>query len=542
MNYFHRIKPVLNKLTELNVYDSLYVVRAYIQASVDRNTRKEFIQGVNHSEANSVEVWFADFLIANIIKYCDDLPCKKSLRDVNTRHQICNPIEEQHEEVSHKQMDQEVFVWLNSYIFNQTKITLRDNELRSLYRYYCLYKSAKIRAYAEQRMNQSLEMYFKVAFFVYAIFANKDRFHVSESYFMPKEVEREDGFLKSLEYVLGEISKTLPELKAMCKEFCNYEEENLFGYYNNAPHVKYPLIKDQDGYYCTIPRYLPLALLDGLYYRLDIPNCGDQSIGKEFSENMENYLGMIFDHFLDGTKVECLQEIVYDVGKRKSQRTSDWILWDERDICFLDCKTKRISVKGKQAVTVDDDTIERVVNDKPFSRKRKKKEIDEAIPEGITKDLINLGIGIGKIFVSYDDYKVGNIKALPYMEGLVFHAVLVTLEESFSNTPGYKERILKVAQSYRDAKSDRTEAIDGKVVEILSVRNVEEGTCVIGKEGIGFYLKNHMNTDVIKEKWVKDPYLLDKCNEDLINPFLDDLKPYYGDNARADLRSTDKRN
>lgn len=80
MNYFHRIKPVLNKLTELNVYDSLYVVRAYIQASVDRNTRKEFIQGVNHSEANSVEVWFADFLIANIIKYCDDLPCKKSLR------------------------------------------------------------------------------------------------------------------------------------------------------------------------------------------------------------------------------------------------------------------------------------------------------------------------------------------------------------------------------------------------------------------------------------------------------------------------------
>jgi len=202
---------------------------------------------------------------------------------------------------------------------------------------------------------------------------------------------------------------------------------------------------------------------------------------------------------------------------------------DETDICFLDCKTKRISVKGKQAVTVDDETIERVVMDKPFSSKRKKEEIDEAIPEGITKDLINLGIGIGKIFASYDDYRAGNIKALPYLEGKSFHAVLVTLEESFSNTPGYKERILKVAQSYRDAKSDRTEAIDEKIVDILSVRNVEEGACVIGKEGIGFYLKHYMDNDVIKGKWVNDKFLVDKCNEELINPFLEELKPYYRD-------------
>ena len=37
MNYFSKIKPVLNKLSELNVYDSLEVVRAYMQASADGN-------------------------------------------------------------------------------------------------------------------------------------------------------------------------------------------------------------------------------------------------------------------------------------------------------------------------------------------------------------------------------------------------------------------------------------------------------------------------------------------------------------------------
>ena len=50
MNYFHRIKPVLNKLSELNVYDSLYVVRAYMQASAEGNTQRIYIPGVNHSE------------------------------------------------------------------------------------------------------------------------------------------------------------------------------------------------------------------------------------------------------------------------------------------------------------------------------------------------------------------------------------------------------------------------------------------------------------------------------------------------------------
>ena len=527
MNYFSKIKPVLNKQTELNVYDSLEVVRAYMQASADGNTNRACIPGVNHSEANSVEVWFADFLIVNIIKYCNDLPSSKSLRDVNPRHAICNKIEELHMEVSHKQMDKEVFVWLNSYIFNQFKILAHDNELRALYRYYYLYKTPKIRMYAEDKMGMPLEVYFKMSFFVYAIFAGKGRFHVKEDYFIPKRKNFDEVTKMALEYVLSQISKPLPELKLLCKDYCSYDEDKLFGFFSDAPHVKYPLIKDKGGYFCTIPNYITTALLDGLYYRLDIPNSGNPDVNREFSENMENYLGLIFAHFLNESKVKCRQEITYDVGKRKTQRTSDWILWDETDICFMDCKTKRISVKGKQAVTVDDETIERVVRDKPFSSSRKKKEIDEAIVEGLTKDLIAIGIGVGKVFVSYDDYKAGNITDFPYMEGKNFHAVIVTLEESLSNTPGYKDRIIKVAQSYRDAKSEHSELIDEKSVKILSVKNLEECTCVIDKDGIGYYLKHHMNNELMTQEYVKDKFLVDKCNEELINPFLEELMRYY---------------
>lgn len=527
MNYFSKIKPVLNKLSRLNVYDSLYVVWAYMQACVERDDKRKSMPGVNRPEVNSVEVWFADFLIANILKYCMDVPSKISLRDVNPRYYICTPIEELHKEITHKQIDQEVFVWLNSYIFNQFKILEKDNELRALYRYYSLYKTPRVRAFAEQKMSLPLDVYFKMSFFVYAIFSGEDRFFVSEDYFIPKRKSLEGANKAALDYVISQLSKPLLEMKDLCRKYCNYDEDKIFGYYNDAPHVKYPLIKDKGGFFCTIPHYIPTALLDGLYYRLDIPNCNEPAVNKEFSENMENYIGMIFKHYLKHSKVEFRKEITYDVGKRRSQKTSDWILWDDKDICFLDCKTKRISVKGKQAVVVDDEMIEKVVKDKPYSSTRKKKEIDDAIPEGLTKDLINLGIGVGKILVSYDDYRAGNVTGFPYMEGKTFHATLVTLEEIFSNSPGYKERIVKVAQSYREFKNGCLEAIDERTVKMLSVKDFEECSCVLAKEGVGFFLEHFMDSKMMAQKYENDFFLVEKCEKELIDPFLIELEPYY---------------
>ena len=195
----------------------------------------------------------------------------------------------------------------------------------------------------------------------------------------------------------------------------------------------------------------------------------------------------------------------------------------------MDCKTKRISVKGKQAVIIDDNEIDRVVIDKPFSSARKKKEIDEAIPEGLTKDLIALGIGVGKVLVSYDDYKAGNIAEFPFMEGKKFHAAIVTLEENYSNTLGYKERIIKVARSYREFKNGNTEPIDEYNVNMLSVKNIEECACVIAKEGLGFYLEHHMDSKLMAQKYVKDKFLVSICNDELINPFLKEMREYYGD-------------
>ena len=108
-----------------------------------------------------------------------------------------------------------------------------------------------------------------------------------------------------------------------------------------------------------------------------------------------------------------------------------------------------------------------------------------------------------------------------------FYAILVTLEECFSNTPGYKERIVEIAQSYRQFKSSSTELIDLERVRIMTVKDVEEEACIIEHRGLKFCMENYMDNKKMEENWVKDTYIMDRCHEELISPIIKELEPYY---------------
>ena len=135
---------------------------------------------------------------------------------------------------------------------------------------------------------------------------------------------------------------------------------------------------------------------------------------------------------------------------------------------------------------------------------------------------------------SISDEKMGTDRNIFPFKGIVFtdytvkgpvDEYLKAIEELCS---ALTDRIIKVAQSYREYKNGHTESIDEKTVNMLSVKNIEECTCVIAKEGIGYYLEHHMDNQLMAQKYVKDKFLVDKCNEELINPFLAEMMEYYG--------------
>ena len=261
------------------------------------------------------------------------------------------------------------------------------------------------------------------------------------------------------------------------------------------------------------------ALLDGLYYALEIPNHPD--IRQEFATNFENYVGMLLDTALGETSISFCSEITYKAGKQGSQKTSDWIIWDSGSICFLDCKLKRISIVGKCAVEVDDNLIQRVIDSQPFSGKNKH-DVIESLEEGLTKDLILLGIDLGKVYVCFEDYKQGIIPGLEYDTDKKQYACLVTLEDGYINTPEYKKRIVQIAQSYSDFKTDRHNIINEKDVLLLSVNQLERSLERMADMGVSKCLDNSPILDLQGHRKVMDS-LMERFTKRIYNPFMADI-------------------
>ena len=503
MNLYREIKPVLNKLSKYNVFDNLDVISLYIR-SIIAGQKRSSIRDIENPEYNAIELYFADFLIINSILYCTELPGELSLRKQNDRYKIFKPVAELNDEVHKMQSEKEPLVWIVSYMFNQTNMNLTGNALASIFMYLYLYDSESIRNVVQKMLGFSLDYYGHV--------------HYKEKDLLKTQFRKAD-YIPAIRKVLNDISLELADLKRLCKGYCSYESDKIFNYYNDAPHIRYPLIRCFEGYCCVVPNYIMAALLDGLYYALEIPNHPD--IRQEFATNFENYVGMLLKTALGESGISFCREITYKAGKQGSQKTSDWIIWDSDSICFLDCKLKRISIAGKRAVEVDDNLIKQIIDSQPFSSKNKH-DIIEPLEEGLTKDLILLGIDLGKIYACYEDYKQGIIPGLDYDANKKHYACLVTLEDGYINTPEYKKRIVQIAQSYRDFKTGRHDIINEKEVLLLSVNQLERSLEMMTDMGVSKCLDNSPILNLQGHRKIMDS-LMERFTERIYNPFMADI-------------------
>ena len=516
MNYYSEIKPVLNKLSKYYVFDTLDVISIYIRAITAKKERSS-IQDIESPEYNAIELYFADFLIVNAIIYCSETKGELSLRKQNDRYKIFKPVAALNDKVNHSLMEKEPLVWFVSYMFNQSNMNMSGNAMTSIYRYHYLYDSDSIRKRILEEYGFPIEYYFRAALYIYCCFANNHVHYLEKDLF--KTQFKHPAYIPAIKRVLSDISLELKDLRALCKEYCSYDGDKIFSYFNDAPHIRYPLIRCFNGYCCVVPDYIMAALLDGLYYALDIPN--RPVIRQEFASNFEKYVGMLLELATADTSIDICREISYSTGRHDSKKTSDWIVWDADSICFIDCKLKRISVAGKRAAEVDDNLLNHIISERPYSAKGVHDTI-ETLEEGITKDLILLGIGLGKIYTCYDDYVQGKIPGLQYDANKKQYACLVTLEDSYINTPEYKKRIVQVAQSYRDFKIGKQEHIDEKQVLLLSVNQLERSMERLADLGLAKCLDNspildlENHNEVFKALWKR-------FTETLYNPLLNDI-------------------
>lgn len=517
-NYYDEIKPVLNKLSELNVFDSLDVVRKYVYATLFRKG-KESIHGVESPQSFSIELYYADFLIMNSIIYSSIVRGKKSLTKADVRDSICTPIVELQRRVNHNRMIPHPSVWVSSYFFNQINMQPDGNEKIMLYRQFYLYNEQNVRMVIEDELGFPLVNFFRMLFFLYACFAN-NFCHPTKSLFLYNSSE-EDPDVKALNYIISITSKPIVELREICKDDTRYDEDRIMGYYKDSPHVQFPLISFEEKLYCVIPAYILFSAFDNLY---QILNKHDE-IRNSFAKSFEKYIGQIFNHYFLNGKIQMLPELKYKKGKRE-YLTSDWILWDHTDICFVDCKIKKITISGQRTNSIDNEWINKVINEKPFANKQFEK-LSQDMKESLTRDIINLGRDLGKIFVRYDDYKNNNIREFPYMPDKKFHACLLTLDQNFCNADEIRNSIIGIAQSYRDYRTKEVTCIKDDEVLIISSREMERYIPLIAKIGISKFVELKQSGDIYGYE-EDNVFLKQMCKSTFLDDLMTDINKRVG--------------
>ncbi len=510
MDYFSSVKPILNKLTNYNIIDNLFVIRQYLLA-LEKGIGYNRLPHIENSNSVILMPNICDFLIANSLKYCTFNKGKYYLGNFKDRLRIVVELTKLEEKINKDAIDTDIWTWLHSFCFNQTKLQNSTNIIYETYRYYWIFKDEKLCKVIEDNINMKYKDFVICAFWLYSKFTQQFAFRLNHLISFPENYQGTPFSAENIQKTISIFCKTLSEHREMSRLHTKYTDEELFNY-NNSPHIIYPLFEYNNNIYCISPRYLLNQLNSGIYYIANIPQ---NNVSGAFGKSFEKYTGEIIKHYSPSSYF-ISPEIPY--GK-DNNKTSDWIISDSENILFIECKAKRLMAKSKKQWTFDITNIDYVINNNLINDENYIK----SIPDTLTKDIIILGKEIGKIYKVYNDYKSNKIAQLPYNESKTFIPIMVTIEEWYAGCPSINDCLTRIAEAYLKKKHIDISIIQKSKYKIISIDTFEIDYQIMAIEGISSFFKMEKNNilDEYKKKFHLDSHFFDKFSEELISPIGD---------------------
>lgn len=416
-----------------------------------------------------------DFLITASLKYSTTCRASKSLRQYTHRIHLLKKMDEVYYKANKEQYD-DIIVWLKSFMFSQFKMQHIDLFYERLYKYLYIYSGEKLSKHVQEVIGVPIDRYIKIVTLLYFVFSQK--FVYEHEGFTKKMVGDGTSFSeKEFNLVHSRLIATISEIKANIQiDFSN----RLFLFHNDAIHVRKPIIRDGNTIYCPIPTYILNSGIDGLQYILKLKSPENKPLNDEVATRFEEYIGIQLEYYANkNIPFHYIKEFEYNKNQNK---TSDWIVYDDACVVFVDCKLKKLTIDGISATTLDKDLFMKNLSSCSFKNRRSVEELKDLQASALAKDLVELGIDQGKILCCYVDWKNGKIPNLPnYSEEYHFKAIVLTLEETLCILK-LKELIDEVAFRYVEKK--KGVSLKNMSTSIISSATFDKSIPIISKQGI----------------------------------------------------------
>jgi hypothetical protein len=141
--------------------------------------------------------------------------------------------------------------------------------------------------------------------------------------------------------------KPLAEMRVLCREAESFDENFIYAF---NPLLQYPLVWYAAGgqvrILAPIPRYLIRRFTEGVYYDI----LGAPGFDAAFGDSYQAYVGDVLTAVNTSHSLATTPEHEYVVGKDK-KRSVDWIVSDSTGDLFIECKTKRLRLDAKIALS-----------------------------------------------------------------------------------------------------------------------------------------------------------------------------------------------
>ena len=441
-DFYRQLKPVLNKLSQLNVWDSLYVIRQYLNDSFKNyDLEKPHFVNIEDRKNCPIPAYLVDFMILATLKYSSILKSDKSLRQLKVRRGIMPFVHDAYEKARYEK-DEDILIWLKSYMLNQFKMQHPDFFPNRIFKYHFLYSTPNLEELIQSKLGITKEKYFKLVLMYYFVFSEK---------FCYADSKLERYLVADKSHFTAEEARTV--LSLLCKDI-GYIKENIsvdfsqkmFLCHNDAIHVQYPIIRDGNMLYSVVPTYILNAGVEGLQFHLDLKSKDNVGLNNELATRFEDYVGEQLEYFSRQGKFSFVKEFIYKKGQNK---TSDWMVYDERCIMFLDCKLKKLPISSILETELSRDDLKEALGSGKLKKRETIEELKKQQSSSLVRDIIDLGVDLGKILCCYCDWKDGKIDEIPhYRENITFCAALLTLEETFCGALEIKDYIDDIAYRY----------------------------------------------------------------------------------------------
>lgn len=481
-NYYRELKPALNKLSELNIWDSLLVIRQYFMSTIyNYNIARTHFEDIESPRDFPIPPYLVDFMISATLRYSTTLTSKKSLKQAKQRKAIIRLFLDAFDNAN-REHDDDILIWLKTYIMNQQKMQHQEFFGDRVYKYLYLYSAPDLSEHLSNRLGMDIKKYFRLVMVLY--FAFSRLFYYTYENLRDSVVGNGTRFNeKDLRLILNVLSDTLTHIKeTITVDFSN----KLFVCYNDAIHVSKPVIWDENTLYCTVPTYILNAGIEGLQYRLDIKSKENTCLNSIFATRFEDYVGLQLEYYSKGGKFKFIKELTYLKGQNK---TSDWIIYDDQSIVFLDCKLKKLTIRSIMETSLDREQLNQILKSGKLNTKKNIEDLQKEQQSPLIKDLIGIGVDLGKILCCYCDWRDGKIKELPaFSDRIHITASVLTLEETLCNEVEIKNCIDRIANQYvLEKKGIALERIDTRVISSI---DFDGNIPYIGENGLTRYVDN----------------------------------------------------